>query len=77
MQGIIHNESLELLSLSYNSLTFEALLNLMDIAKVNPNLRVLRLSGIDMEGPAPIKENPSGLLTKSEGIILILAQTLR
>ena len=43
MQGIIHNESLELLSLSYNELTFEALLNLMDIAKVNPNLRVLRL----------------------------------
>ena len=30
-----------------------------------------------MEGPGPIKENPSGLLTKSEGIILILAQTLR
>ncbi len=73
----MRNESLEVLSLSGNPLSFECMLNVLDIAKVNRTLKVLNIAGVPMEGPAPIKENPSGLLSKSEGIILILAQTLR
>ena len=44
---------------------------------INKTLQYIGLKGISFKGPAPIKENPSGLLNIDEAITLKLANILR
>lgn len=71
------NTTLTKLSISYNPLTFNAFTSIIDILTYNKTLRYLYMKGIALKGSAPIKENPSGHLTKQEAVILKLAGCLR
>lgn len=74
---LCRNATLQKLSLSYNNLNFESVCEILDSLSTNRELRYLGLKGIQFEGSAPIKENSSGHLSKSEVLILKLAYVMR
>lgn len=71
------NESIHTVSLCNNPLSFDALNSILDMLTVNRKIVSLHLSGIVLEGSAPLKENSSGHLSKVEAMILKLAYVLR
>mmetsp|Transcript_18509 Transcript_18509/g.33422 ORF Transcript_18509/g.33422 Transcript_18509/m.33422 type:complete len:823 (-) Transcript_18509:1278-3746(-) len=75
--SLVRNESLEKLMLSYNPLSFENLMSLLEMLMNNRNLVELDVQGVHLDGPAPIKENCHGHLTSKEAVILKLASVLR
>lgn len=71
------NEFIEEFSISFNPLTFEAISNILDSLVNNQTLKCLGILGMDLSGPAPIKENAKGYLSMQESIELKLAHVLR
>ena len=71
------NRSLLHFSLNSNPLDFVNMVSLLEMLTLNRTLQYLGLKGISFKGPAPIKENPSGLLNMNEAIALKLANVLR
>lgn len=76
-QIVSKSERLQYLSINFNPLTYEFVSAILNGLILNKSLKSLHIKGIKLEGPAPIKENSSGQLTKKEGIILKLAYILR
>lgn len=64
-------------SISHNPIIFENFLSILEMLSVNHTLKHLGLKGIKLSGPANIKENQSGVLSKQEAVILKLANVLR
>jgi hypothetical protein len=75
--SLVRNETLEKLSLSYNPLSFDSLMSLLEMLMNNRNLVELDVQGVHLDGPAPIKENCHGHLSSKEAVILKLASVLR
>jgi hypothetical protein len=75
--SLVRNECLEKLMLSYNPLTFDNLMSLLEMLMNNRTLVHLALQGVHLEGPAPIKENCHGHLSSKEAVVLKLASVLR
>ncbi|CAG9313772.1 unnamed protein product [Blepharisma stoltei] len=76
-QGLNYNTSIEEFSINFNPLNFESVSNILDILLINKRLKWLGIMGIELSGPAPIKENQSGQLSTREAILFKLAQVLR
>ena len=76
-QSLSKNRSLLHFSLNFNPLDFVNMVSLLEMLTLNRSLQYLGLKGISFKGPAPIKENPSGLLNMDEAIALKLANVLR
>lgn len=75
--ALANNESIQCLSVSGNPLSFDTILALFEMLTINRTLKSLLVKDVELKGPAPLKENPSGHLTKNECIILKLAYVLR
>ncbi|OMJ72871.1 hypothetical protein SteCoe_28589 [Stentor coeruleus] len=75
--SLCENNALMHFSVSYNPLSFENFISLLEMLNINTALQHLGLKGIKFSGPANIKENVSGVLTKQEAIILKLANVIR
>ncbi|OMJ70781.1 hypothetical protein SteCoe_31177 [Stentor coeruleus] len=75
--SLCENNALIHFSMSYNPLSFENFVSLLEMLNINTTLQHLGLKGIKFSGPANIKENVSGVLTNQEAIILKLANTMR
>lgn len=75
--SLTKNKSLLEFSLNYNPIEFVNIISLLEMLTINKTLQYLGVKGIAFKGPAPIKENPSGLLNMDEAIILKLANVLR
>lgn len=75
--GLTKNKSLSYFSISQNPLDFVNITSLLEMLTINRSLQYLGIKGISFKGPAPIKENPSGLLNMNEAIVLKLANVLR
>ncbi|OMJ81616.1 hypothetical protein SteCoe_17889 [Stentor coeruleus] len=75
--SINKNKSLLYFSINSNPLEYMNFISLLEILTVNKNLQNLGIKGMGFKGPAPIKENPSGLLNIQESIVLKLANVLR
>jgi hypothetical protein len=73
----LSNSALEAFSISFNPLTFDSVLALVESLGTNSLLLHLGVQGVPLVGPAPIKENSSGHLSKHEAVLLKLAYVLR
>ncbi|OMJ67316.1 hypothetical protein SteCoe_35552 [Stentor coeruleus] len=71
------NKSLLDFSVNSNPLEYMNFVSLLEMLTVNKTLQHLGVKGMIFKGPAPIKENPSGLLTIQEAVTLKLANVLR
>lgn len=76
-QGLSYNLYIEEFSISFNPLSFETVSNVLETLLINKRLKTLGVMGIELDGPAPIKENQSGQLTTREAVLFKLAQVLR
>ncbi|OMJ95475.1 hypothetical protein SteCoe_1067 [Stentor coeruleus] len=76
-QIVSKSEKLQYLSINSNPLTYEFVSAILNGLILNKSLKSLHIKDIKLEGPAPIKENSSGQLTKKECVILKLAYILR
>ena len=75
--SLCENNSITHFSISFNPLSFENFISLLEMLNINLTLLFIGLKGINFLGSANIKENQSGVLTKQEAIVLKLANTLR
>ncbi|OMJ73219.1 hypothetical protein SteCoe_28130 [Stentor coeruleus] len=71
------NDKIQYFSISFNPLSYEFVSDLLNGLILNKSLKTLNIKGLKLEGPAPIKENSSGHLTKKEAVIIKLAYVLR
>lgn len=76
-QALCKCEKIQNFSIKSNPLAYEFVSDLLSALMFNKSLKSLNLQGIKLDGPAPIKENSSGHLSKKEAIILKLAYVLR
>ena len=76
-QALSKNERIHTFSINSNPLSYEFLSDLLSSLMFNKSIKSFHMKGIKLEGPAPIKENSSGHLSKQEAIILKLAYVLR
>ena len=75
--ALSHNAVVEHFAVNDNPLSFEALIAFLELLSSNRSLQVLEVEGCPQTGPAPLKENSSGHLSKSEAVILVLSYVLR
>lgn len=75
--ALSHNTAVEHFAANDNPLSFEALIAFLELLSSNRSLQVLEVEGCPQTGPAPLKENSSGHLSKSEAVILVLSYVLR
>ena len=76
-QALCKCDRIQSFSIKSNPLTYEFVSDLLSALMFNKSLKTLSLSGTKLDGPAPIKENSNGHLSKKEAIILKLAYVLR
>lgn len=75
--SLAKNKSLLSFEISNNPLEFTNIVSLLEMLTINKTLQHLGIAGTNSKAPAPIKENPSGLLTINEALTLKLANILR
>lgn len=75
--SLAKNKSLLSFEINNNPLDFTNVVSLLEMLTINKSLEHLGVSGTGSKAPAPIKENPSGLLTINEALTLKLANILR
>lgn len=75
--SLAKNKSLLHFSINHNPLEFVNIVSLLEMLALNKTLQHLGVKGMNYKGPAPIKENPSGLLSSQEAITLKLTNVLR
>lgn len=75
--ALSHNSTIEHFAINDNPLSFEALIAFLELLSSNRSLLQLEIEGCPQTGPAPLKENSSGHLSKSEAVILVLSYVLR
>lgn len=75
--SLCENNTLTHFSVSFNPLSFENFITILEMLNINTSLRYLGVKGMKFAGPAKIKENQSGVLLKQEALLLKLANVLR
>ena len=71
------SDRIQFFSINSNPLSYEFVSDLLGALMLCKTIKSLHTRGICLEGPAPIKENTNGYLSKKEAIILKLAYVLR
>ena len=74
---IAKSEKIQFFSISHNPLCYEFVSDLLGALMLCKCLKSVHLRGVQLDGPAPIKENTNGHLSKKEAIILKLAYVIR
>ncbi|CAG9311238.1 unnamed protein product [Blepharisma stoltei] len=75
--ALTKNDTISTIGISNNPLSFDFVVSMLEMLTINRALTTIHMSGVAFEGPAPLKENSSGQLTKNEAVILKLAYVLR